>query len=361
MVAVHQFIPSYAPRDAVGTHSRHVREILRRLGVRSDIYVNEARGVARGEVHYFRDYAGPVDGEPTWLLYQYSTGSPMVDYLRARPEPKLVNYHNVTPPEFFEGWEPLIVPELAEGRRQIGALAHVCELAIADSTYNAADLAGAGYPNTEVVPILLDLEAMAADVDQAALDRLRAAKAAGGADWLFIGRICPNKAQHELVKAFAAYRRVYDPQARLHLLGTSSSHSYFTALREFIDALGLADAVLLHGSVSDGEKGAFLEAADVFVCLSDHEGFCVPVVEAMHHGLPVVAFAAAAVPETLGDGGLLLERKDPAFVAAAAHRVVDDRAVHETLAAAGRARAATFALPRITDRFVDVMSGVVGR
>lgn len=359
MVAIHQFIPSYTPRDAVGTHSRHVGAILRGLGFESEIYVAEARGVARGEVRYFRDFRGATNGEPTWLLYQYSTGSPMVDYLRARPEAKLVNYHNVTPPEFFEGWEPMIVPELAEGRRQIGELAHVCDLAIADSTYNAADLAGAGYPRTEVVPILLDLDAMSSEVDEAAEEKLRAAKNGGGADWLFVGRICPNKAQHEVVKSFAAYRRMYDPRARLHLLGTSSSHSYWTALRDFVDALGLTDAVILHGSVSDGQKTAFFRTADAFVCLSDHEGFCVPVVEAMHHGLPVVAFAAAAVPETVADGGLLLQTKDPVVVAAAVHRVVSDDVVRSALVSNGRARAAEFDLVHTRRLFEDVIRDVV--
>ena len=359
MVAIHQFIPSYAPRDAIGTHSRHAGAILRGMGIDSSTWVAEARGVPRGEVRYFRDYAGAVRGEPTWLLYQYSTGSSMIDFLKARPEGKLVNYHNVTPPEFFEAWEPLIVPELAEGRRQIGALAHVTDLAIADSTYNAADLAGAGYPRTEVVPILLDLDAMDAEVDVATEDRLRAAKDAGGTDWLFVGRICPNKAQHEVVKAFAIYRRTYDPRARLHLLGTSSSHSYWTALRDFIDALGLRGAVELHGSVTDAEKAAFFRTADAFVCLSDHEGFCVPVVEAMHHGLPVIAYAAAAVPETLGDGGLLLQTKDPAVVAAAVHRATSDDAVRAALVAAGHARALDFALDRTRRRFEDAIRGVV--
>ena len=350
MVAIHQFVPSYAPRDAVGTHTRNVQSVLRGMGIASDLYVVESRGVKRGEVRYFRDFPGARDGEPTWLLYQLSTGSPMAGWLARRPEPKLVDYHNITPPEFYEEWEPGIAPELAEGRRQIPVLAPSTQLALADSTYNAGDLLRAGFRDVEVLPILIDLDEQVGTVDQAARDRLATAKQGGGSDWLFVGRICPNKAQHDIIKAFAAYRRLYDPDARLHLVGTSSSHSYWTAVTEFARSLGLGDAVNFAGSVSDAEKSAYYDAADVFVCLSEHEGFCVPLLEAFGHDVPVVAFASSAVPETLGDGGLLLDEKDPAIVAAAVQRVLTDGALRAQLVANGRGRLDHFSLAHNEER-----------
>lgn len=355
MVAIHQFIPSYAPRDAVGTHTRHMREVFHGMGIASDLYVVEARGVKRGEVRYFRDFKGAANGEPTWLLYQLSTGSPMAGWLAARPEPKLVDYHNITPPEFFEEWEPGIAPELAEGRRQIPVLAPTTTLALADSSYNAGDLLRAGYRNVEVLPILIDIEEQEQVIDLACRDRLAAAKKHGGADWLFVGRICPNKCQHDLIKAFAAYRRLFDPEARLHIVGTSSSHSYFTAVTEFVKALGLQGAVDFAGSVSDGERSAHYATADVFVCLSEHEGFCVPLLEAFGHDLPVVAFDSSAVPETLGDGGVLLGEKDPAIVAATVHRVVTDEPLRRQLTAAGRERLQHFALARSEARLRELV------
>ena len=242
--------------------------------------------------------------------------------------------------------EPAIAPELAEGRRQIPVLAHSTPLALADSTYNASDLLRAGYPNVEVVPILLDVEMLSTAADPAARDRLMRAKDNGGADWLFVGRICPNKAQHDIVKAFSVHRRLHDPQARLHFIGTSSSHAYSTAVEDFAAALGLGDAVNFAGSVSDGEKAAYFGAADVYVCLSDHEGFNVPLIEAFAHDLPVVAFNAAATPETLGDGGLVLDDKDPAIVAGAVQRVLTDEALRTQLVTAGRRRLDDFSLQR---------------
>src|SRR5207248_3376126 len=170
------------------------------------------------------------------------------------------------------------------------------------------------------------------------------------------GRLAPNKAQHDLIKALAAYRRLYDPRARLHLVGTSSSESYRTALVAYADALDLVDAVEFTGSVSDGELAAHYRAADVFVCVSEHEGFCVPLLEAMHHRLPIVAYAAAAVPETLGDGGLLLNSKDPYTVAAAVQRVVSDADLRAQLVAAGTRRLHDFDLDRSREKLLGAIS-----
>jgi glycosyltransferase involved in cell wall biosynthesis len=147
----------------------------------------------------------------------------------------------------------------------------------------------AGYRATTVVPILLDPGEFDREVDAATLDRLRSATAAGGASWLFVGRVVPNKAQHDVVKAFAAYRRVFDPHARLRLVGGTSLPAYADAVARYVDALGLGGAVELTGPVDPGVLSAHYRAADVFVCLSDHEGFCVPILEAMHHDLPIVA------------------------------------------------------------------------
>jgi glycosyltransferase involved in cell wall biosynthesis len=327
--------------------------------VTSDILVGEAQRDLRRAATPYRDYQGARTGEPTWLLYQCSTGSPVADWLLSRPEPKLSNYHNITPAPFFEPWEPHVGAELAAARRQLAALAPAVALAIADSAYNEVELVELGYRATAVVPILLDTATFEHEVDRPAWDRLRAAKDGGGADWLFVGRVAPHKAQHDLLKAFALYRTVYDPTARLHIVGGSSSHAYWTALERFVEALGLADAVDLAGSVTPGELAARYRVADAFVCVSEHEGFCVPLLEAMHHDVPIVAFGAAAVGETLGGAGLVLDDKAPATVAAAVHRVLGDDALRARLVAAGRARLGDFDLQRTSARFAEVVCGVL--
>jgi glycosyltransferase involved in cell wall biosynthesis len=353
VVAVHQVIPSFAARDAVGNHTLQVQGVLRDLGLRSEIYAADARPeMAKRSKPYTELVAEPG----AWLLYQASTGSPMVEWLLRRDEPMLVNYHNITPASLFGPWEPHVGVELEAGRRQMQSLARRTRFAIADSTYNEAELQSWGYEATAVVPILLDTATFEKAVDERALARLRHT----GTVWLFVGRIAPNKAQHDLIKAFSVFRRAYDPNARLRLVGGSSSHAYSTALVEYISALELGPYVEVCGDVPDGVLAAHYRAADVYVSASDHEGFGVPLLEAMHHRVPVIAYGTTAVPETVDGGGLVLADKTPATLAAAVHRVVSDSALRDALVAAGVRRVADFDLATNRKRFGDLVLGAIG-
>jgi L-malate glycosyltransferase len=362
VTAVHQFLPVYASRSAVGNHTDEVARTLRSLGFRSDIWATSTWRARRGHVRDWREYRGPVAGEATWLLYQLSTGHPMADALARRPERKLVNYHNITPAPLMAPWEPDLVPELLEGRRQLGEWAGPAELAIADSGFNGAELVAAGYGRVVVVPVLVDLAALAVAGDVGVARRLAGAKEGGGGDWLFVGRLAPNKCQHDVVKAFALYRRFYDPGARLWLVGGSSSPRYLLALERFVAALGLSGAVTLTGSVSQAALVSYYRGADVFVCLSQHEGFCVPLLEAMWHRVPVVALGSSAVPETVGGAGVVVPvgEAGAAVVAAAVHRVLGDAVLREALVAAGVVRVEEFSLARSRARFADAITTVMG-
>ncbi len=176
-----------------------------------------------------------------------------------------------------------------------------------------------------------------------------------GSHWLFVGRLAPNKSQHDVIAAFAAYRTLYDPGARLTLIGSEAAASYSDALYGLVDDLGLAGAVTFAGSVSDAELAAYYDDADAFVCLSRHEGFCVPVLEAMRHDVPVVALAAAAVPDTVGDGAVLLDDASPHHVAATVHELLSDDSFRSGLVAAGRSVVASHALDEASSAFVELI------
>jgi glycosyltransferase involved in cell wall biosynthesis len=269
----------------------------------------------------------------------------------------IANHHNFTPVHFLQAWDPAATHGVAWGRRQLRHLAGRCALGIADSRFNELDLQAAGFAETVVVPVLVDLTAFDREVDEELLARLGDAKRDGGRDWLFVGRIAPNKCQHDLVAALAAHRRAYGSRSRLHLIGSSTAPAYSFALERFVAALGLDDAVEITGPVSPAALGAYYRAADVLVCVSEHEGFCVPLLEAMHHRVPVIAFGAGAVPETVGDGGLVLDRKDPETVAAAVERVLTDEPLRTGLVAAGTARAAQLDPAQARAAFVDAIEG----
>ncbi len=360
MTAVHQFVPTLAPWDAVGGHYLAVQAALREAGYRSDIYAHEAKDPYKKRALPYRSFDG-TGGEPTWLMYHSSIGSPVAEFVLGRREPVIVDYHNITPASFYARWEPYVVGQLALGRRQLAKLAVRASLGLADSAYNAGELRELEYDRVAVVPILFDTATIGRTAaDPATVNRLTTAKARGGSDWLFVGRVSPNKAQHDIVKAFAAYRRFHDPDARLHLLGSASSDAYLTSLEKFVIALDLEDAVDIAGPVTEAEKNAYYETADAFVVCSEHEGFCVPLLEAMHHGVPIVAYAAAAVPETLGSAGLLLPSKDPFTVAGAVARVLGEPGLRTALAAAGRERLGRFDLAASCRTLVTEVGALVG-
>jgi glycosyltransferase involved in cell wall biosynthesis len=357
-VRVDQVIPTLASRDAVGVHTLTLSAALRAAGIESEIFYGQCSAdvaqLGRPLVQLGRAT------RDRWLLYQSSIGSPVYDVLATRTEPKLVNYHNITPAPLLAPWEPQVGYEVSLGRTQLERLAPESRLAVADSAYNERERLAAGYGDTAVVPLLIDMTATGADPDPELAGRLASAKERGGADLLFVGKISPHKAPHDLVKMLAVYRRLYDPRARLRLVGSPLGDRYAPALAAFVDQLGLTDAVTVTGSVSAAELEAYYRAADVFVCASDHEGFCVPVVEAMGHGVPVVAYGVAAVPETVGDAGLLLADKEPLRFAVAVARVMEDAELRLHLAGAAARRAAGFSVKRSTERFVALICEAVG-
>ena len=356
---VDQVIPSLASRDAIGVHTLNLRDGLRAVGIDSDIYYGSYTQDVQGEGRPVIELGRSV--RDRWLLYQASIGSPVFDIVAARAEPKLVNYHNITPAALLRDWEPAVAYEVALGRTQLARLAPQSRFAVADSAFNESELHALGYEGTAVVPLLIDMHSKSDAPDpELARALARRKERDGGADLLYVGKISPHKAPHDLVKMLDVLRRTDDPAARLHLVGSPLGETYEPALRTFIDDLGLADAVSLAGSVSGAELEAYFRAADVFVMASDHEGFCVPLAEAMGHGVPIVAYGVAAVPETVGGAGLVLNDKSALPFAAAVGRVLRDATLREVLAAAGRQRAAGFDLAASTRRFVSLVQQAVG-
>jgi glycosyltransferase involved in cell wall biosynthesis len=352
-VIIHQFAPILEP-GAVGAHTLAARDALRAAGHTSEIYTPEiAPAWSHVGAHLLDAYHGGAD----LLVYQLAIGNVAADFLAQRPEPLVVNYHNLTPLQYFQGWDPVAAWGVTWGRTQLRALAGRTTLGVAVSRYNEAELVEAGYPRTAVVPFLFDASALAAEPDAEVVETMTRTRR--GTDWLFVGRLAPNKAQEDVVKAFAAYRRFHDPDARLRLVGGGLDSEYGTTLVNFVRALGLEDAVVFTGGVGQEQLAAHYRSSDVFVVCSEHEGFCVPLVEAMHHRVPIVAFAAAAVPETLGEAGITLDTKDPWTVAAAVDRVVRDEALRRALVDAGATRALDFDPAAARREFAEVVATAV--
>lgn len=351
---IDQYLPGFAPHDAIGNHTLQVRRVLREAGYESDIWAEFILGdLTREASPYLHDTHRPAEGRV--LLYHSSTSSPMAAWLRERArsgDPVIGHYHNITPASFFAPWEPHIADAMRSARSELAMLAPHTAFSFADSAYNETELVELGYPATQVCPILIDLEEYHRPPSRLVLENLQRRKARGGAQWLFVGRVAPNKCQHDVVAAFAVYRRVFDPLARLTLVGGATSPNYLHAVERMIAELELGSSVEILGGLTDEELLAYWAAADVFVCLSEHEGFNVPSVEAMELGVPVVAYAAAVLPETLGGAGLLLASKDPLEVAEAVDRACRPGPTRERMIKAGKLRAAEFSLEKTSKQFL---------
>lgn len=338
--ALHQFVPSLLAGDAVGEHMRHLQRILRQHGVESDIFADATDAASAGRARHVSEYAGG-----TAALYQFAVGHDMASFVVGRAETVAVNSHNTTPPAYFSRWrQPELARSAVVAEAQLRQLAHGSSLGLAVSSFNAADLTAAGFDRVEVAPILMT-DDTSTDIDLELLDRLRSTRRPGSSDWLFTGRIVANKAQHDLICAFDAFRRQVDGGARLWLIGRTDSPMYERTLRRLTVELGCGGSVELTGSIARPALLSHLYNADVYVCLSDHEGFCVPLVEAMRASLPIVAFDAGAVAETLGAAGLLISDKSAATVVAAVQTALEPTRRAE-LISNGLARSAELSLDR---------------
>jgi L-malate glycosyltransferase len=347
--AIHQFVPMLHRADAVGRHTQRLRDVMAGRGIRSHLYVEMTDPETASETRPFAHYAEDAEAGDV-LIYQLATASAIAGWLRSRPEPLVVNYHNVTPPEYYAPWDNGMARHQLRAQIQLRELAARSALGLAVSAFNEAELRAAGFARTAVVP-------PAAIVPAATGGRVEAiALTPPGARWVSVGRLAPNKSIELAVMALLVTRAHHDPGATLEVVGRPVVPSYTAALHRFIDEMGLHDAVTFTGAVSDEELVAVMARSDVLVVTSQHEGFGVPVLEAMTLGLPVVANDAGALPEVVGDAGLLVDAPDPYALAGAVARVLGDGGLRSSLAAAASRRIATLDLPTAADRAVDVVT-----
>lgn len=357
-IRVDQVIPSIVERDAVSHHTLEAQRVLRSMGFVSEIFARDIGPGLVGRVRPLTELRVETSGRQ-WICYQASIGSPAAEPVLSHDVPLIVNYHNITPSELVDRWMPHLGEEVRLGRRQLLELAGKARIGIGVSAYNAAELEAAGYAKTAVAALMADHSNFDRAAEPGLQARLAAAKLRGGSDWLFVGQMLPHKSHQDVVAAFACYLKAFDPAARLHLVGRPSCAPYALAVDRFVRDLGLEGSVHVVGSVSAEELSAYYEAADVLVCCSEHEGFCAPLLEAMHHGVPVVAYGVAAVPETVLDAGIVLASKEPALVATAARRVIADLGLRRVLVERGRARAALFSLEAASEAFAAAVDSVV--
>ena len=328
---VFQLVPVLEPGDAIGTHAQRMAEIL---GEQSGGFIVQkvAPELEHLATHWSKAEVSPDD----ILIYHVALASELGNWMRGIEARKVIDYHNITPPEFFRAYEPGLSVALAGSHYELELLRPEVLLAISDSDYSRLELEAMGFARTETLPIFIDYAQYEVEPNQHLMEELTRGKSERG-DILFVGRIAPNKRHEDLIKAFVTYRRAFRPSARLFLVGGTNSLNYSRVLEKFVQRLGV-EGVNFVGRVPTEDLVAYYRSADVFLSMSEHEGFGAPWVEAMYFGLPIVSFAAAAISETVGEAGVLFREKNYEDVAALIDVVMQDEEVRNRLAAAGRAR-----------------------
>jgi len=347
--AVHQFHPGSAVGDAITNSMLLVRRLLREMGYASEIFVEQPPAALSGEL---LNWSGLPEHDDYVLIVRVSLGYAAFDRIAALPAPKVLMYHNITPAELLEG-APMLQDFARLGRAQLPHWRSHVAAALADSAINAMELRAAGFDAPLVCPLLFDIDAMRSTVlpdRPASIDQPFTI--------LFVGRVVASKGQDALIDAFASFARSYIAPCRLVLVGhlPHEDDAYLKRLRAKIDVAGLRSKITLTGLVTDEQRSTFYAQADLYVSLSQHEGFGVPLIEAMVAGVPVLAWPCAAVPYTMGGAGELLQSREPATVAAQMLALARDPQRRQTMSRRQREQLDRFSLKNHVPLLVQALA-----
>ena len=354
MPRVHQVLASLGYGDAIGNHVLGIQRVLAAAGFESEIIVESADPRLEARTLDYRDALTELDPGDL-LLHHFSIGSRASRTAFALPNPMALVYHNITPPEYFVGVHPWLARQCFHGRRELLAYRNRVELALGVSEFNRRELDVMGFAPTGVLPVVPDFS----HLDVAPDTRVFDAYDDDRTNVLFVGRLIPNKRPDQIIKAFHAYQRLCDPDARLILAGSYAQfENYLAQLHGLVARLGTRNVHIL-GQVSNEELTALYDVADLFLCASEHEGFCVPLVEAFYKRVPVLAYASTAVPDTLDGGGVLFHSRDPIDIAALMEAVLSDEAYEAGILAAQDEALNRLVSKNFAATLLDTVNGVL--
>jgi glycosyltransferase involved in cell wall biosynthesis len=340
---IHQIMPVYASGDAISRQAVLIRKYLLQKGYKSDIFTCHIEPGENKANQFHPDCMWDADA----VIYHHSIGTELLDFIQKHQGPKALMYHNITPAHYFE-YDPPFAALLQEGRRALKTLAGHLNTGYGDSAYNTRELKEAGFKHTGVLPIVIDPAVWKTPPDPQVMDELQGK----GTHIIFVGRIAPNKCPHHLIEAFVHYLGL-DPGAKLHLVGKAlPDDAYYHHLLALILKYKLHRKVFIAGKVDQSRLHAYYRCADLFWSMSEHEGFGVPLIESMWFDIPVLAYRAAAVPETLDRAGVMFEDKsDWTKLARRAYRMIHEPEYRDRIIAGQRRRREAFlpgnVLPRL--------------
>lgn len=348
-----QILPTLSYGDGVSNDALAIDTILKKNGFRTKIYAeNVDKRISKDLVQHVSHL--PRLKERDVIMYHLSTGSELNEMLPQMKGRKVIIYHNITPQEYFADYHDFSATLCREGRKSMSKLCSVPEYCLADSPYNREELLENGYScKVDVMPIIIPFE----DYGKAPSGKIMSRYEKDGyTNIIFTGRIAPNKKQEDVIEVFAYYQKFYNPKSRLFLVGSyHNMEKYLRRLKEYARQLGVNN-VIFTGHIPFDEILAYYRLADVFLCMSEHEGFCIPLVEAMYFQIPVIARAGTGVTGTLGDGGILLEGKNALETAGLIHYIQTHPQARQALRESGKRRMESFSTDRMEQMFITYLN-----
>lgn len=325
---IHQLVPALHDGDAIGDSARAMRETLRRRGYQSDIYAYTIDESIASEAIDFQQIQPQVNAEDILILH-FALPSGMTDFLKRSSCKKAVIYHNITPAAYWLEYDQALVHLAHAGRKELESLASFVDRAAGDSEYNRQELEHLQFRNTCNLPIYVKQERYQIPPSPYVMNSFES----DTVYFLFVGRVAPNKKLEDVLKLLFFYKKLYQPLVRVIFVGkTDVVPAYFAALSEMRGQLGfMPEEVLFTGHVDWPELVAYYKKSHVFVSMSEHEGFCVPLVEAMICDTPIVAYSSTAIPYTLGDAGIQFNEKDYVEIAGICHKIKEDQAFRNSV------------------------------
>ncbi|TGK81679.1 glycosyltransferase [Leptospira noumeaensis] len=300
---IHQFSAGFQLGDAISQEMLEIKRLLGKEGYNGKIF-------AENVFSYDRKYAEKITKAKIKpndvLVYHHSIHSDVLDFVLKFPNRKILIYHNVTPENFFSGYDLKFSYLLRKGREDLEIIRDTFHHSFAVSNFNLNELQEIGFNHARLLPLHLNFQKWK-DVP-----RNFKLKSFDFPSFLFVGRIAPNKRQDDLIRFARTWKSKMGNQFSLRMLGfcNPNQQSYLDELNFMIHHLDLTNEVKIISYVDDSMLKKIYAESNMFLSMSEHEGFCVPLMEAIYFHLPVVAFAAGAVPETLGNSGILFESKN---------------------------------------------------
>lgn len=354
---VFQLTGAFEFGDGIGNHITLLDQKLKEYSYETRIY---AMGIDPRHRDISSDFSSMPNPAPEdVVIYHMSHGTPMNQAFKTLKCRKIMMYHNITPPKFFAPYDREAAQGMSEGLRDVMDVRPYVDSCVAMSEYNKRDLIEMGYPEEKiwVMPsYLIPFEDYSRRPDPNILSQY----SDGWTNILFVGRIAPNKKQEDVIRGFAWYKKQLNPNSRLILVGSEFTPTYSQALRSYVQRIGVQDVVFT-GHISFEAIIAFYRSAHVFLCMSEHEGFCIPLVEAMYFHVPIIAYQEAAVPDTLGGSGILVDTKSPVVIGHMIDQLVTDQVLRAAVLERQNARLAELASYQSADDFLQYLNDFIYR